>query len=268
MIIRTAAASRTGTSRQENQDAFAIGPLVSRSPLVAVSVDSEAEIVARYGLLVAVADGMGGYEGGALASSVVLSAFVTAFHGLTRENADAKRLRNDVISAVVAAHGALAEAVHNDAALANAGTTLAGIVVMANGGLAVFNVGDSRVVWTAGDTFRQLSVDHTPYGPRLARGDVTEDEAVTLSLGLTRYIGASTVPEPEFAPEATWCAGDTFAVGTDGWYGLSRGLDQRTIAFALKRECDAERACRMMVDEAVERDGSDNATVAVVRFEE
>ncbi len=269
MIVRCAGSSQVGRVRSENQDVFAIGPLVGQSELLSLGLATDSELLDRFGLLVAVADGMGGYAGGGLASRVLMEAFVAHYHRTERPGASRADVEEAIRESAAAGRSALVDAVAGGPSLQDAGTTLAGIVIMGGGGLVVFNVGDSRVVWANGTNARQLTVDHTLTVSPSPVGHRTDGQTPTaVNAPLTNWIGADRAPEIDFALDDVWRSGDRFAIGSDGWHGEGRGLSFGTVCATLRWSPSDEVACGIMVHEAVETDGSDNATVVVVGFEE
>ena len=268
-MIRVAGSSQTGPIRLENQDAYLVGSTVSRSTLASYGLSADSELLAAHGLLVAVADGMGGYAGGALASWTVLSTIAVAFHRDRGRPYSRESAIEAVEEAVAESQQVLAERLQTDGLGLDAGTTLAGAVFGPDGSLVVFGVGDSRVLWVGRAAARQLTVDDTPVGPGLAEGRIQVEQALRSDdLGLTRAITGDTAVRVRIAPEDAWRPGDRYVLGSDGWHGLGRGLPIDDVVAALRWGPSSEDVCRIMIDEAVARDGSDNATAVVVYCDE
>ena len=115
--------------------------------------------------LALVADGMGGHVGGREASRRAAQAMIrlTTSDGERPEPADALRAVNrEVFDAAV-----------GDPTLKGMGTTIAGIVAMADR-TVWFNVGDSRVYSVRAEFLRQLSVDDVPAGSASGSGRITQ----------------------------------------------------------------------------------------------
>lgn len=262
-------ASDRGRVRAENEDHFLVGGLVENRGLLAVGLDAGGALMTDYGLLVCVADGMGGYGGGAAASRAALRALAAGFYAAPRTGADAARLCADVAEACAAAQAAVLRLQESDPALASAGTTLAGVALLAPRILSVFHIGDSRVLRSAGGMLRTLTVDHTPLGARVAAGAVTEEEAVATDTThlLTRSVGSDSA-EAQFGAPTEWSPGDRFILGSDGWYGLGRGAPRARIEARLAEGLSSEALCRALIDEALTADGEDNATVVTIEFRE
>lgn len=106
------------------------------------------------GLMVAVADGMGGHDNGALASAAAVQALVRLYErGRPRDPADT------LLRFVHAAHTRLKQRATTHG-LANMGTTLTVLWIVENDAYWV-HVGDSRLYLMRGGGLSQLSRDHT-----------------------------------------------------------------------------------------------------------
>lgn len=267
MRIRVSACSSRGPVRPDNQDHYCVGPFVENGPSTGLLLDASSAFFAHQGLLVAVADGMGGYEGGALASQVLLEALSAHFYATPLPGPEA--LGQRLASSLEAARRTLAHALGRDAALADGGTTLAGAVLAAPDCLVIFHAGDSRVLRFSAGFLRSLTVDHTPVGPDVASGRLTEEQAAQVPGGdrLLRSLGARPGGEVEVGEPMTWESGDVLLLTSDGLHGLGRGLGRRALQERLREGGDLDRTVQDLLALAAEADGSDNATAVLVRIE-
>lgn len=235
VVLSAGAATDVGTTREHNEDSF-----LCESPLFLV------------------ADGMGGYAAGEVASALVLEEF-RAFAGAGSVT-------------VAQMKEAFATAAVKIAALAGdrsgAGTTLSGVGLTVLGGVgywAVINVGDSRTYRLSGDGLEQISVDHSVVQELVEAGTLTASEARVDRRRnvVTRAIGAGTHSEPDF-----WLVpierGDRMVVCSDG---LSGEVEDARIADLLRSEPTAQAAAERLVHEALLRGARDNVTVVVVNAE-
>lgn len=194
------------------------------------------------GTVFAVADGMGGAEGGELASAIIREELSAAAEEtgdfMTRiERIDLAILQaNDRIRAVAAEKG-----------YANMGSTVAVVVLDADSKgprLAMGHLGDSRVYRRRKHILERMTDDHR------------KSEYSHL---LTRAVGVSD------RVEVDWCwagveKGDVWLVCTDGVHGM---IPDSTINAVLARGGSAEEICRHL-SEAVRRAGAhDNYTMAL-----
>ncbi|MDQ7793704.1 MAG: serine/threonine-protein phosphatase [bacterium] len=267
--IHVAGLGHRGTVKPGNDDHYCIGQWVEQSALVAVSFDTGAAFFRDYGLLAAVADGMGGYAGGAFASRVALEILQAQFYAERRGGCNREEFTGHIRHCLVQTQGLLAGALRRQQGLEDAGTTIAGVAMMPPDLLVVFHAGDSRVLLGCGGFVRALTVDHTPLGADLAAGRITEQEAAAIpgASRLTRSLGATVDCEVELGSEQSWAAGDWLLAGTDGWHGPGRGLGRASIRQALDREPEVASLVSRLVAASVEADGVDNATLVAIRVE-
>ena len=154
MRLEVAGVTHRGAVRQCNEDTIAIGGLLS-------SVDDGApvswEMDTTGGVLLAVADGLGGHSAGDRASMLALRSLTAR-----RDN---YRDRTSLASAIRAADAAIYDEMAHDRSWRGMGTTLAGFAAVGET-LWCFNVGDSRCYATRFDSLVQVSTDDSP--PRYA----------------------------------------------------------------------------------------------------
>jgi PPM family protein phosphatase len=142
------------------------------------------------------------------------------------------------------------------------GTTLAALWL--RGGEALLaHAGDSRLYLFRGGALHALTIDHSVVGERVARGELTLEQARIHPSRhvITRAVGVLDAVDPDVAslrPRAS----DVFVLCSDG---ISAQLTDGEISECLA-ECgtDLARASRELVDLANARGGDDNATVVLV----
>lgn len=273
MRIHIAGRSDTGRVRAKNDDHYCIGPFVEQNSITSLTVSSDSRFFEQQGLLVAVADGMGGYAGGALASRVVLEKLSACFYAERRIGDSAHTLADSIRECLDQTLRYLQDVLGRSPELAEAGTTLAGIALMPGGTMVVFHVGDSRVLRACGGYVSALTVDHTPIGPDIVSGRLTEQEAANLPAAgqLTRSLGLRGDTRADINTESTWAPGDMLLLATDGMHGIGRGLSRQDIQQRIRESATEEplgSLVNQMVGKAVEVDGQDNATLVVIRMEE
>ncbi len=217
------------------------------------------------GLLLVVADGMGGYSGGAIASRLVTEAFVEHFC-LSRGSVE-DRLESSLRAAERALH---AKIVDSDEELALMGSTLIGIVWTPNG-VQWVSVGDSAIyVYREGQVIR-INADHS-LAPLLdeaaERGEISQQEAVTHpDRGVLR---AALTKEPLEMFELRdhpykLRSGDILLAASDGLASLDM------TKLASKVEVNAEKPASRIADalliavNELRKAKQDNATVAVIK---
>jgi len=170
MRLQVAGVTHRGAVRQRNEDTIAIGGLLS-------SVDDGApvgwEVDTTGGVLLAVADGLGGHSAGDRASMLALRSLAAR-----RDN---YRDGASLAAAITEADAAIYGEMDHDRSWRGMGTTLAGFAAVGET-LWCFNVGDSRCYATRFDSLVQVSTDDSP--PRYAGQSVgATTNVVTQTLG-------------------------------------------------------------------------------------
>lgn len=214
---------------------------------------------AQLGRLVVVADGMGGAEGGQIASHI-------AVETLEKEYAQGKEAdpQERLLEAIRKAHFAVRNAANEKPALFGMGTTLTAFV-LAQGCIYFAHVGDSRLYLLRAGELKVLTRDHSLVARLVESGLIRPEDAESHPQKhvLTAAVGVSDDLEPDFSPEAlTVNPQDTFMVCSDGLWGQ---VSQNEISDALAKS--PQEACDKLVALAREHGGPDNITLQVVRVE-
>lgn len=233
--LRAGSATDVGQVRSNNQDSLFV-------------VDPET--------LYGVADGMGGHQGGEVASAMAVE--------LVERHATERTLES-LRQAVRVANRAIFEKAGNDRDLHGMGTTLVALrVVDGPDGdeVAWVNVGDSRVYLLRDDKLIQLSHDHSLVEDLLRDGQLTEDEAAVHPQRniLTRALGIDLDVQVDGATVLPF-TGDRFLLCSDG---LFNEVSADQMASVLRRLADPGEAASELVRLANEGGGRDNITVVVV----
>ncbi len=210
----------------------------------------------RDGELYAVADGMGGHQGGEVASALALSVLNETY---------GDRSTITLVEAVRSANQAVYEKAGSDPELTGMGTTLTALAdVDTDEGkrLAIVNVGDSRLYRLHDGEFEQLTDDHSLVASLVRQGRITAEEAESHPQRniLTRALGidaAVAVDSWEIEP----IVGDRFLICSDG---LFNEVDENRMVATLRRLADPTDAARELVRLANEGGGRDNITAVVV----
>jgi len=223
--------------------------------------------------LVILADGMGGYNAGEVASGMA-----TAMLGSELEKAFAVRppaVRD--ASATSWAHVALArEVAHVNAAIhqaaqsqpqyAGMGTTLVAGVFHDNR-LTIAHVGDSRAYRLRGDAFEQMTRDHSLLQEQIDSGLLTREEArhVQHKNLVTRALGV----DPEVAVEIHEHAvqpGDIYLLCSDG---LNDMVEDDEIGMTIGMlSANLTLCATQLIQMANDNGGRDNASVILVKVKE
>ncbi len=236
MSITSWAASRQGSGRGENQDAYGLVP--------------------ERGLFV-LSDGMGGHAEGARASKRVVQEMLSPPNpNDTRAASRLAQLRQ----AVYRSHQRVAALADRLGHCGDMGATL--VCLWLNGDrYQLATVGDSRAYLWRGGQLYQLNEDHTLVRQYLRQGMISPQEAEEHPQGhvLTQAMGVSRVEPDLFEGELQ--AGDRFLLSSDGLHGVLGAEEIKTILETSRNPDQAGRALLRLVDE---RRGDDDATVVVV----
>lgn len=212
--------------------------------------------------LMIVADGMGGYAGGSVASSLVTSTMLSHLEKISPEELRA----NPQLHLRLAAHTANM-AVNQEARakleFRDMGSTLVAMLVDENKAI-VAHVGDSRAYLIRGGEIRLITEDHTVVQDLVRAGYILpEDADHHPSAGiLTRCLGQADMADPTFSDPLQLEPGDCIVLCSDGLSGM---LDDEEIASIICQESPEEAPLRL-VDAANSAGGFDNVTVALFYY--
>ncbi|MGA8570479.1 MAG: protein phosphatase 2C domain-containing protein [Candidatus Binataceae bacterium] len=205
--------------------------------------------------LLVVADGIGGYEGGEIASRMAVDVTIEAYCQSPVAWGAAKRLHRAVQRANIEIHQR-AIAVP---ALRWMGTTLTAAVVE-GGRLSAAHVGDCRLYLARRGRIAQITKDHTMVAEHVRMGLMSaararnhpERSMLSRSLGheLIVSVGQFSMPLVK---------GDRLLICSDGLYNV---LEEREFE-RLLRSGDAAAACKALIEAANARGSADNLTAAV-----
>ncbi len=223
--------------------------------------------------LYAVADGIGGHEGGEVASRIAIETVAaelpnllgdrdrTPPHGLTAET-------DREIAALRAAVGLANRKIRHERELhpklADMGTTLTALLAK-RGRAFLAHIGDSRAYSFRSGELKQLTSDHSLVAEQMRAGALTPAQArmspyrhvITRALGIHEEILTDTAVE-------LLQEGDIFLLCTDG---LTEMVGDQEIAASLAKSSPQD-AVRELVDKANRGGGVDNITVVVIRIAE
>jgi serine/threonine protein phosphatase PrpC len=204
----------------------------------------------RIGLF-AVADGMGGHQGGEVASATALEALRSAV-------LDGMPVRE----AIDRANEAVIERAAVDPNLRGMGTTMTAGTLAAGNTFLVGHVGDSRAYLFRDGELAQVTEDHSLVEELVREGELTPEQAEVHPQRsvITRALGIESSIEVDIYT-LDLHEGDRVLLCSDGLTGMVRVDD---IAGILRREPDPQRAANQLVEAANAAGGQDNITAVVV----
>lgn len=215
-----------------------------------------------FGTVFVLADGMGGYQGGALASSIAISRFPALLREQPPSADPASALResiHQVNQAILDAHRE-----GNDAM----GTTIVALLIRQTDSQSLAlgtHVGDSRLYFQRNQGLFCLTRDHTAVQELVDRGVLTPEQAQDHPRAnvLTRALGRDGLLEIDVTSWMLLKPGDTFLLCSDG---LSGYAEDAAIAGILARHHPAPALAQALVDLAIRKESDDNISVLVVRI--
>jgi PPM family protein phosphatase len=248
--LEVTAATNLGRRRPSNEDAIVVGNWFGFGDVASHSTAQDAFA----DFLLAVADGLGGHRGGAVASRMVVE-------GLAARASDLEIGRSDsVAAAIMAIDDDIRLRATSDPSLSGMGSTLAMAVISANA-LKFVNVGDSRIYLSHNfDELRQISIDDVPAAPKSEAGVGTivhrRSHRITQALGGQRLRRSPLRPHiHDIALSMPW----TLLLCSDG---LTDYVDE-----AKMRERIASPSCSAtdLIELALSGGGGDNVSAVLAR---
>ncbi len=240
--MRIAAKSNKGLVRSSNQDSYSAGELPGG---VAWAV---------------VCDGMGGANGGNIASVTavrILSEHISASY---REGMSSASIRTMLSSAMYAANVSVFDMSRSVEALSGMGTTAVAAVIA--GGVAhIVHAGDSRAYIAGGGTLMQITRDHSIVQNMIESGQLTPEEAQfhPRKNVITRALGVSETVDVDYN-EAELEPGKILLICTDG---LTNYVSSDKIIDIIEKNSFSNLPA-MLIDQANTGGGGDNITVVVL----
>jgi protein phosphatase len=216
-----------------------------------------------------VADGIGGAEGGEVASRLAIKTLME----LVIQTPDwIMRLDDDLSEELVKraldryrkADAAIRNQAQSDPSLGRMGTTLTLAVSLA-ADLFVIHVGDSRAYLLRKGQLQQLTRDQTVVQSLLDAGVLTHQQAATHNMRhvLTQALGQHADKLKIEVQSLKLADGDCLLLCTDG---LTDMIPDGEISAVLVNSGKAEQQCQALMDKALEAGGKDNITVVVAHY--
>ncbi|WRS26875.1 Stp1/IreP family PP2C-type Ser/Thr phosphatase [Oscillospiraceae bacterium MB08-C2-2] len=235
--------THTGRVRKANQDKY------------------DFKILGKALAFMVVCDGMGGENGGSVASSIAVSCISEM---LTRDLPGAEgeqSVLSIMRSAIAGANALVFEAASKDEGLSGMGTTLV-LGVVWNSSLFIGYVGDSRVYRVSGEAETQITRDHTVVQMLLDIGEISKEQVENHPQRhyITRAVGVSESVDADFV-ECPLEEGDMVLICSDGLYHY---VEQGGFV-PLLRECVRQKSVDSLIRLANEQGGADNITAVVLQ---
>ena len=242
-MIKAYAKTDIGKVREINQDYYYIS-------------DSLDEVQ-----LYMLADGMGGYNGGEIASKLAIQTAKSYIENNFKEiNKDKDSIIQLVGSSMEYANMVVYEKSKENKELEGMGTTLE-ICLIYNNKVYIGHVGDSRIYRIRKEFTRKLTQDHSYVQKLVKDGTITKEEAMhhPQKNMLMKALGCNAFVEPDVMVKG-FLKEDILIMCSDG---LTNLVSQEEIFKEAKK--DIEQAPKELVDKANNNGGYDNITVVVIK---
>lgn len=231
-----------GKIREDNQDDFRL-------------TKSNDEFTNSHGHLFAIADGMGGYAHGGIASKTALDTFFETFY-----SADGASIKQKIKVGMLNANINVYQAAHRLGA-GKMGTTLTAVNIIGKN-LFIGHIGDSRAYLIRDNESKCLTNDHTQVGELVRMKVLSPEKLRTHSQRsvLNRSLGLNLFIQPDiFRTEVR--NNDLLILCTDGIWSV---IEDNEFAKFAKVTKNPERLSRMIIDLALDRDSDDNLSIIVI----
>jgi protein phosphatase len=224
--------------------------------------------------LFVLADGMGGYNAGEVASgmatSLIADGMIEAWRGAEVDRMardEAKSLADRLIREQIArANNAIYTTSQNNPECAGMGTTLV-VCLFYDNFVTVAHIGDSRLYRLRGETMEQVTRDHSLLQEQLDSGLITPEEA-KLSQNknlVTRALGIDPSVDPELHVHEAQ-SDDVYLLCSDGLSDMVEDEEIRLTLVTLKS--NPSLTVQQLVQSANDNGGRDNISAMLIRIAE
>jgi serine/threonine protein phosphatase PrpC len=238
------AKSHIGNVRKANEDAFGESTL------------------ANAGHVFVVCDGMGGHNGGEIASRLAVNSILDYL-----SKANLTTIKKDIQGAIAFANSVVFEESKKDSALLGMGTT-AVVLLIHKDSFYIGHAGDSRLYLLSDNQLHQLTKDHSIVQELMDVGQINAEDQKDhpLKNRITRAIGIDSTIEAEVSDRILQVKkNDCFLLCSDG---LSNMLNDSEIAKIISSESDIKTRVDELISAALMVDGKDNITACLIEITE
>jgi protein phosphatase len=242
-MIKAYAKSDVGKVREINEDAFYISNSLDEVQLYML------------------ADGMGGYNGGEIASKLAIQSAKNYIENNFKEiEKDKDSIIQLIGSSIEYANMVVYEKAKENKELSGMGTTLE-VCLIYNNRAFIGHVGDSRIYRIRKEFMRKLTQDHSYVQKLVKDGTITQEEAAhhPQKNMLMKALGCNAFVEPDVMVKG-FLKDDILIMNSDG---LTNLVPQEEIFKEAKK--NIEQATKNLVQMANDNGGYDNITVIIIK---
>lgn len=247
-FITIGAASHPGLKRSDNQDHYAY-------------YWPEEDIAKTKGILMTVADGMGGPTGGAIASSIAVNTLITEYYKTEFSTSITESLKN----AFLKANQKVMDRGQDDRNLQGMGTTMTAVVMVDNK-MYYAHVGDSRGYIISENKISQFTQDHSYVDNLVRAGIISEKEALTHPKRnvITRAIGISSDLKVDVSQHYKILKkGQYVLLCSDGLFKVVSDQEMLNVVSTIQTPIES---CNKLLEIANAHGGPDNITVLIAKI--
>ena len=242
-MIKAYAKSDVGKVREINEDAFYISNSLDEVQLYML------------------ADGMGGYNGGEIASKLAIQSAKNYIENNFKEiEKDKDSIIQLIGSSIEYANMVVYEKAKENKELSGMGTTLE-VCLIYNNRAFIGHVGDSRIYRIRKEFMRKLTQDHSYVQKLVKDGTITQEEAAhhPQKNMLMKALGCNAFVEPDVMVKG-FLKDDILIMNSDG---LTNLVSQEEIFKEAKK--NIEQATKNLVQMANDNGGYDNITIIIIK---
>ena len=235
-----------GKTRFDNQDAFEVKYIASKSLLITV-----------------LCDGMGGQNAGALASEISVGTFMENVISKVTSRINKKlNFERILIDACDETNTTAYDYSNFDPSLFGMGTTIVGSIITSDGHATIISVGDSRCYLLNAEGISQITTDHSLVEDLIRSGAITREQAKTHKQRsiITRAIGSDIDVDADLF-EIDLKEGNMLMFCSDG---LTNYVSDYEIYSKYLDEPDPEKFCTKLIELTYEHGAGDNVTIISV----
>ena len=205
-----------------------------------------------------VADGMGGHDGGDVASQMIVNSLNKVHEGLSLE-----RYIDDIEDRLLDVNKKLIAKAQESKKRTTIGSTVVALITFDKYCLFMW-AGDSRLYRLRDNQLRQMTKDHSQVEQYIAKGLISREEAAVHPHGnmITRAVGATDDLFIEMDIQQMK-KGDRYLLCSDGLTKHSTDFEFQDML----REGTVEETCQKLIDQTLSRGAGDNVTVILVDIE-
>ncbi len=223
---------------------------------------SYGEVISESIAWTVVCDGMGGTNGGDIASKTAANEIKEILNSELKEDLEQQNIKYILENAVKNANSIIFDMAQKDETLKKMGTTVV-LCVVYNDSLHVIHAGDSRAYILNNSEIKQITTDHSIVQEMVNSGEITKEQAQTHPQKniITRAVGIHEIVEPEYK-QITLDKECLILLCTDG---LTNYLNDEEIQEIYANNKPNE-TIEILVNEANNRGGADNITVSILKI--